>query len=436
MTYIVNVLHDLAEKYTTWNELKNYLTSESMRISSTDDRYSIIRYVKNKDKSNVTDVKWFRSVVWDTVTNRPVCVAPPKVESSSIPLNTDTTGSVTQLAVEEYLDGTMINVFRTLDHDEPILCTRTLVGAEGKFYSNKTFATLFKEALIKQKDALSVIDKPTAETPACFASFVLQHPEHRIVSKVHSPRILIIHKGSVSPRGYVNITENFDDIDMPRNIVLPRFPISGFSSEKELNAFFDLNCIKKSWYSQGITFKDGKGNRWRMRNPNYMILRELRGSEATTMDRFLRLRAENKVKEYLRHFSEDRTSFWDFEQKLRESTRAVFAAYCDVHKAHIKKLADVAWAMKPCVFNLHSHYLKHLKPNSDSVKLSDAVNLINNMEVYEQKRLLTDAQGPVIQGPETQGPETQGPETQGPETLDISAITLEEEIVTVATVDI
>jgi hypothetical protein len=166
-----------------------------------------------------------------------------------------------------------------------------------------------------------------------------------------------------------------------------------FKSEANLSTFFSDMCKQQGWFFQGITIKDGKGNRWRMRNPNYLYLRSLRGSESTTVERFLRLRSESKVTEYLKHYSEDRQTFWDLEQRLRQKTNEVFQAYCSVHKSHEKKLEDLEWAVKPCVFKLHSHYLEHLRPNNEKVYMKHAVELVNNLALYEQKRLLTASAG-------------------------------------------
>ena len=95
-----------------------------------------------------------------------------------------------------------------------------------------------------------------------------------------------------------------------------------------------------------------------------------------------------KVTEYLKHYTEDRQQFWDFEQALRKATQDIFQAYCDVHKSHEKKLEDVPWSMRPCVFKLHSHFLEHLKPRSEKVYMKHVVELVNNLALYEQKRLL------------------------------------------------
>jgi hypothetical protein len=63
-----------------------------------------------------------------------------------------------------------------------------------------------------------------------------------------------------------------------------------------------------------------------------------------------------------------------------------------VHKSHEKKLEDIPWAIRPCVFKLHSHYLEHLRPNNEKVYMKHAVELVNNLALYEQKRLLTKAE--------------------------------------------
>jgi hypothetical protein len=73
---------------------------------------------------------------------------------------------------------------------------------------------------------------------------------------------------------------------------------------------------------------------------------------------------------------------------LRVKTQEVFDSYCAVHKSREKKLEDLPWAVKPCVFKLHSHYLEHLRPNNEKVYMKHAVELVNNLALYEQKRLL------------------------------------------------
>ena len=394
MSYTIDTFKNLCSAYKTWSSLESHLTSAeggNLRVVGSG-RYRILRYVKNQSDMKMPHMKWFRSVVWDTETNRPVCVAPPKADTSNPP-----TGEDQRLSIQDFLDGSMINTFLT--QEDPVtlnVASRTQMGATGTFYSEKSFADLFDEAMKAMQysshaDLSSILQKPSSSLSATFTSFLLQHPEHRVVSRPRSPRLYMIHLGEVEKDGTVTIYEDISNYPNYKQFLIPSYPMTGFCKKSDLDTFFKSLVESKGWFFQGITLKDGQGNRWRVRNENYLTLRALRGSEATEQERFLRLRSENKVVEYLRHYSEDRQRFWDLEQQLRGATKTVFDSYCEVHKAHSKKLADLSKAIQPCVFRLHALYLSDLKPKNESVKMKDAVDLINKMALFEQKRLLVTA---------------------------------------------
>jgi hypothetical protein len=388
MSYSIDIFKNLCSAYQTWSSLEAYLTSSeggNLRIVGTD-RYRIIRYVKGQTDMKLDHTKWMRSVVWDTETNRPVCVAPPKAEKSEVP-----TGEGV-LSIQDFLDGNMVNTFSTLEEPEALhITTRTQLGAGGTFYSKKTFGELFDDALKEmgyssRADLRSVLPSPSTQSPATFVSFLLQHPEHRVVSRPRSAQLLMIHLGEVLADGTVKIVE--DVSLLYPNFAVQSYPMTGFKKQSDLETFFANVAESKGWFFQGLTFKNGQGQRWRLRNSNYLYLRSLRGSEATPSDRFLRLRAEGKVVEYLKHYGEERQTFWDLEQKLRKITKTVFDAYCEVHKAREKKLGDLPKAIQPCVFRLHSLYISDLKPQNETVKMKDAVAVVNKMPIFEQRRLL------------------------------------------------
>jgi len=389
MNYQVQVFRDILASHSTWESLQTYLCSpEGGQIRCVGEgRYRILRYVKGTSDLKSSHGKWMRSVIWDTEEHLPVCIAPPKAESSDVP----TGEGLSYPLVQHFLDGIMINVFRTYSDPNTLqIATRTQIGAGGKFYSNKSFSQMFDEALqtmgYSRQDILNLLAQPTEMVPNHFASFVLQHPEHRVVTRCGSPRVFLVHVGAVHDDGSVSLNEGCDKWPLP--MFAPALVSEISKSDKSLIDFFSNQCQQQGWFFQGLTFKDGKGNRWRMRNPNYLYLRALRGSEATALERFLRLRSENKVTEYVKHYTEDRQQFWDFEQLLRQKTDEVFRAYCSVHKSHEKKLEDLPWAIKPCVFKLHSQYLEHLRPQSEKIYMKHAIELVNTLALYEQKRLL------------------------------------------------
>ena len=389
MTYQISIFQDLLQKYPTWDALQTYLTSPdggTIRCVG-EGKYRVLRYTKGISDLNVPHGKWMRSVIWDTEHHLPVCIAPSKAEKGDVP----TGDNVSYSSVQDFLDGIMINVFKTEDPSNPLqIATRTQIGANGKFYSEKTFAQMFDEALAMMGMTKEDLLKHLGTNQ--FASFLLQHPEHRVVARCRNAHLWIIHTGSITRDGMVTIDEMCGT--WPVRVQLESYETNvqneqAVTSDANLSKFFSDVCEKRGWFYQGMVFKDGKGNRWRLRNPNYLYLRSLRGSEATDMQRFLRLRSESKVTEYLKHYSEDRQAFWVLEQNLRARTLDVFTGYCQVHKTREKKLEDLDWAVKPCVFKLHSHYLEHLRPNNEKVYMKHAVELVNNLQLFEQARLLT-----------------------------------------------
>lgn len=396
MSFSVYSFSNLIQKYPTWDIFRSFLESEeggSIRIAGeSGGRFQILRYVKEKSDFGKEGMGWMRSVVWDTQSHRPVCVAPPKAEKGFPPTGE---GAPRFSGIQDFVDGTMVMVFRTLDGVTEI-ASRSQIGATGTFYSQRPFGDLFDDALsglgLTREKLGSLLPAPTPQSPSSFACFVLQHPEHRIVARIHSPRLFCIHTGTVSDGGLVKIDEDASHwVESLSRLAPAVYPITGFRTPADLEMFVKSLAASKGWFWQGLVFKDGHGHRWRVRSENYMLLRGLRGAEALPVDRFLRLRSQNKVIEYLRHYGEERQTFWDLEQRLRARTADVFRAYGDVHKAHSKKLADVEKAVQPCVFRLHALFLEQLQPKGDKVGMSHAVELVNNLPLFEQRRLLVAA---------------------------------------------
>jgi hypothetical protein len=227
------------------------------------------------------------------------------------------------------------------------------------------------------------------EASAAFVSFVVQHPEHRIVAKPASPDLHIVHMGTVDTAAVVSVAEAAASWPAPLRRLYPtRYPVKKFHSEQEVADLMRRTAVANGFRWQGLVFKDGSGARWRMRSPSYTMMRTLRGAEAFPVDRFLRLRREGKVLEYLKHYSEERKTFWDYEQTLRARTADVLAAYEQVHKAHALKFADLPAEYKPAVHLLHVKFLEELRQKGYKVILRNAVQVVNDLKDFEQKRLM------------------------------------------------
>jgi hypothetical protein len=396
MSVLLNHFESLRDRYPNWSDLKAFLTSPeggSLRVieSESGEPYAIIRYVKGESQMSVPGTGLFRSVAWDTTNNRPVCMAPAKANQGSIPLN------MTFTSIQDFLDGVMIQAFVTaLDPTILKIRSRTKMGANNSFYSKKTFNEMFSECLaatpVRTTDTLLMHLRETmsvANATSAFASFVLQHPEHRIVEKLHSPDLNIVHVGTVSENGRVTLLEQSSEWLPPlRRLQIPSYPIKTFHTEEDIQSLMRRTAVQNGFRWQGLVFKDANGSRWRLRSPGYMLLRTLRGAEANSVDRFLRLRNEGKVTEYLKHYADERKEFWDYETALRQRTSNALEAYIAVHKAHLLKFSELPVEYKPVVHLLHVEYLNTLRSQKQTVQLSHAIRIVNALKDFEQRRLI------------------------------------------------
>ena len=411
MSVVLNHFESLCDRFPTWPELNAFLTSAeggSLRVveSESGEPYAIIRYVKGDSQFSVPGTGLFRSIAWDTSKNRPVCMAPAKANDGSAPLNTTFTN------IQDFLDGVMIQAFVTASEPTVLrICSRSKMGASSGFYSKKTFADMFTECLaatpIRTAETLLMHLRETmGENGSAFASFVLQHPEHRIVEKLHSPDLNIVHVGTVSQTGVVTLMEQSSEWLPPlRRLQIPSYPVKMFHSEEDLQGLMRRTAVQNGFRWQGLVFKDGNGGRWRMRSPGYMVLRTLRGSEANPTDRFLRLRSQGKVVDYLKHYSDERKDFWDYETALRARTADALTAYVAVHKAHSLKFAELPVEYKPVVHLLHVDYLNNLRGKKQTVQLSNAIRVVNTLKEFEQRRLIGAAAftAPSVKNSESDG---------------------------------
>jgi hypothetical protein len=388
MSFTLDTFATLSSTYPTWPQLKGFLESEEggrLRVIE-QDGVAVIRYDKAV-KTNVA-VGAYRSVVWDMSGNRALCVAPFRATEGPPPVKTAFS------SVEDFVDGFMMNAWVADGRLE--VATRTRVGGSNTFYSEKTFAELFDECLektsLKNREGLKACLeglRSAENAGSAFASFVVQHPEHRIVAKAPSPMLFTVHTGCVMGDGKVSMSER--SVNWPQELSSLRistYSQKSFEKDDEVEVLLRNTAAQRGWRWQGLVFKDGKGGRWRMRTPTYTLLRQLRGSESTALERFFRLRAQRKVVEYLKHYKEESDEFWKYEETLRARTSDVFSAYVDVHKAHVVAFKELPAAIRPAVFLLHSKWREELRPKGFSVRLQNVIEVVNKLRPFEKERLM------------------------------------------------
>jgi hypothetical protein len=367
------IYKQLIQRFPDFHSLRNYLESDEgglFRVVDNDiaNDLCIIRYEKGLSNMELPHSKWFRSVVWNTRINLPVCAAPPKSSSESFPYATCAEAVQHGMRCEEQLDGVMINCFHVAGNEKLYISTRSSLHATGHFYSATPFRTLFMEAYLRmnRKEELedSMQKDETMAKPnilngeyAKYYSFLLQHKEHRIVKKIEQNYAMLLQTGTIYQDGRVIVEENHltDEI---------AFPIP--ETDQSISEWILQTFGQQPYDFQGVVFKDGSGNRWRFRTEKYKMVKSLRGNQAGDMERYAQLFVQNLQYTYLDYFPEDAMSFALQSACMTTMIDYLYRAYTEMHIVKSKSTAEVLEQIDkmyhPHLYALHGIYLYQLRP--------------------------------------------------------------------------
>jgi hypothetical protein len=396
--YTVNVYKDLINKYPEWNNLQQYLESDAgglFKITDNNNGLCIIRYEKGVSNMNLEHSKWFRSVVWNTSTNKPVCVAPAKA-CDAFPYKSFNEISNAEIICQEFLEGFMINIFKIANDNTLYITSRSKFNATGKFYSEKTFNELFMNvynSMVENgeinthiNDIICSPDISKNET-AVFCSFLVQHKEHRIVKNINKNRIYMVHMGKVYNDGNIIID---DTPSIYKELIIPNIELNtcdakvsyakivtemdNSDKQNEIQKWIKKKFMEKNWDFQGIVFKDRYGNRWRFRSERYLSVKMLRGNSPSLVERFAQLYTQNLIPKYLEYYSEETIPISMNMLFMDAIIKILYQYYCDLHITKQLHVNDIDKVYLPHLYNIHGIYLSQLKPygkkiNSDEIKV-------------------------------------------------------------------
>jgi hypothetical protein len=286
--------------------------------------YTLMKYPPDKKYDPV--YRNLRSAIYkgDTL----VCMSPGK----SVPL--DDTIPLADYIVEDFVEGIMINVFFD---DGWKIATKSNIGANCTFDSMRTFAELFEEC--KQVMGLSL----DTLNPEFSYSFVMQHPDHRIVTPLTRPSLTCVAR-------FKGEEEFLSDLFPPS-----RYQFSSWEEAKE---------AAQKGLCKGLIFKY-KGMRSKIRNAMHHSIEGLK-QNIPFPERYVRLRNSPELKEYLFYFPEDKVKTDALEIKIQEITSLLHRTYCECFMLKKQKAKD--HSLKSALYDLHNIYLQELYPRSLSKK--------------------------------------------------------------------
>jgi len=346
--------------------------------------YSIVRYNKEfLSNELISTYGLLRSVILSG-TNI-VSFAPPKSMPgdgfiTKYPIKSD------KIIAEAFIEGTMINVFYDSNYGVNgcwQIATRNTVGGEVSFYktsngtSNKTFNEMFMDACIFNNFNLQLLN------PRFCYSFVLQHPENRIVVPFKFPQLYLISVYKID-NTYDNITiseENLkDEIDNSYwNMTGIKFPDRyEFASYTELiEKFASANT---PYDILGVVVKNTEtGERTKFRNPIYEEVRHLRGNQPKLQYQYLFLRHAGKLPEFIKYYPEMKPEISQFRDQVHMFTNTLHQNYISCYIKKEKPLREFSGQYKTHMFKIHEQYINDLKPKNMFVTNTVVIKYVNQI---------------------------------------------------------
>ena len=189
----------------------------------------------------------------------------------------------------------------------------------GKIKNSDTFRYMFLEACEHSNLEFDDLSKEF-----CY-SFVLQHPNNRIVTPFNEMKLYLISVFKIEDLIVKSISlKNVKPFFEKAQIYYPEnYSFSTFSELR--NKYASGNTDYK--YVGVMIYDKKNGVRTKFRNPNYEIVRKLRGNQPKKQFRYLVLRQQGKVSEYLKFYSEDKKEFSQFREHIHVYTRQLHQNY-------------------------------------------------------------------------------------------------------------
>lgn len=318
-------------------------------------KYVIHKYIKPIENKELYK---YRSVI--TMNNKVVCFSPPKSLSHAL---FSELYSAKEIVAEEYIEGTMVNVFWTGEEWE--FASKSKINSGSFFDTNDQFFTMVKDTFVSCR-----LDVNNLNKLYCY-SFVMQHQNNRIVTKFECNRLYLIEVYKIDTTDPENtLVYVVDKVRPELNNTTVQFP-------EKLSV--DLHAtIRMPYTFMGVSFKED-GYRCKLRNPAYEYVRQLRGNQPKLQYRYFELRKAGKVSEYLRYYPEHAEHFNKYMENIHKYTNKLYGFYVEVYIKKVKNMAEIEQLYKKSLYNLHELYKSTLAPQKLFINLGRTIDYVNSL---------------------------------------------------------
>jgi hypothetical protein len=378
--YNLSEIPNFTDLFTENNEFNNIFYNVKKYSTKSNQEYKIISYNKNNLSSDIFNTYGLlRSVIMNSQ-NKVLCFSPPKSISAELffnlyPNKTDS------IIAEEFVEGTMINVF--FDKNIGVngswqIATRNTVGADVSYYKNinsKTFETMFFEACHESNVFIQLLN------PFFCYSFVLQHPNNRIVVPFKSPQLYLVDIYFIEQdeSSVKVIPQDIDEVKLhdcwqTTKIKFPeRYSFNTYSEliEKFASANTPYNIM-------GVVIKTNN-IRCKIRNPIYEEVRHLKGNQPKLQYQYLTLRKLGKIPDFLKHYPETKNDLSLYRDQIHMFTNTLHKNYISCYVKKEKPLKEFSDQYRTHMFKIHQQYINDLKPQGLYVSNTVVIKYVNDL---------------------------------------------------------
>jgi len=396
-TYNLNLIN--IDQYKTLSEdhdnTEQKITAKKCKYN--DCSYTIVKYKKSAlVEEEYSTLGLVRSII--ICDGNVVAFSPPK----SLPYKDFLTANPSEECfAEDFIDGTMINLFYNQKVNDWVISTRSRVGADTLFFvmdtndtnadvtnadvtnTKRTFKDMFYEAA-----QIANLDFSRLDNNWCY-SFVLQHPNNRIVTPIDFPKLFLIRAYNINNETNL-VTEVASEVLLNNSggfwnsgILHPqRYVIDNYDNLADY-----YNNAVTPFYCVGIVVNSATG-RTKIRNKNYETIRELRGNQSRLQYHYLTLRKGGRVREFLAFYPEFANHFSEYRKTIHEYTSALYSNYIKCFIRKERPLKEYPYEFKVHMFNLHQKYLADLKPNNGYIDKQATIAYFNGLHPSQQMHIL------------------------------------------------
>lgn len=333
--------------------------------TKSNESYSIIRYNKTMmTEELVPSLGMIKSIVFNEDL-KAIGFAPPKS------LNCNTFQKLYSqksdfVIAEEFVDGVMINLFWNPKMNIGggwEISTRNTVG--GIIFCNhlqpkKTYADLFKEVI----DSVN-LDIHKLNKSYCY-SFVMQHPDiHNIYSFI-KPKLYLVEIYEIVQTLSELILVFQMNIDNIKEKMYC-FKASTVKVPERYEDWIDYSDLKRVYASantryscKGVILRNLlSGERSKILNPTHHYIKLLHRVGEKEMYKYLVMRKEGRVKEFLKAYPVEKKKWSNFREFLHSFTNELHENYMDCYVKKAKMVENIPKMFRTHVQELHEIYSRN-----------------------------------------------------------------------------